>query len=659
VENLKLRGKFFLLLLFPILGIIYFSTISIIEKSELKQNMTDYRFFADLAFKANDLTDEISAERGLSVFSLTGKLEDKNALKTQRQNTDLAIAALKSFLGSYNQAKGFSQNKVFGNMGNILAKLSSVNDTRNLADSGKISIDACIDYYTEINNSIMLILNSGSDSGRAELSNLLRAYYNLMQADENAGLERAYTLRLFSAEKTSREDLLFQINSFISTQNLYLNNFFSQATPSQKEYYYSRITDQLNRQSKTIRNNIISGKISFSPGDLWNLKTEIINRLNEVESFIEKDLYGKVAQYEDNASQALYTFILLTFLALIPAFLIIYQVIKEITTSIYKAGKIADNIASFDLSGDIVVRENQNNEFASLFRSFKKMSENLRNQIQDISKSVQILSSSSVEINTSIAQVAAGATEIAASVSETATVVEELKQTAQVASEKAKFVSDITQKSVQFSQTGEVAVGKMINGMEKMQEQMQFLSNSIIQLSEHNQAIGDIINSVNDLAEQSNLLAVNASIEAAKAGEYGKGFSVVAVEVRELSKQSKQATEQVRRILNDIQKSTNTVVMAIEQGSKTVDSSLQLSGDTGNSLQMLAKSIKDTAQAMMQIELSSKEQLVGSEQVRLAIDDIKNASNQNAQGIRQIEASLQDLKALGDLLKVLIDKYKL
>src|SRR4028119_1286641 len=107
--------------------------------------------------------------------------------------------------------------------------------------------------------------------------------------------------------------------------------------------------------------------------------------------------------------------------------------------------------------------------------------------------------------------------------------------------------------------------------MQRIREQMEAIGESMMRLSEQSQAIGAIIATVDDLAQQSNLLAVNAAIEAAKAGEQGKGFAVVAQEVKSLADQSKQATTQVRTILNDIQKATGAAVMATEQGSKAVE----------------------------------------------------------------------------------------
>ena len=152
--------------------------------------------------------------------------------------------------------------------------------------------------------------------------------------------------------------------------------------------------------------------------------------------------------------------------------------------------------------------------------------------------------------------------------SETTATVEEVKQTAQLSNQKAKFVSESAHRATQISESGKRSVAESIEAMKQIREQMESIAESIVRLSEQGQAIGEIMLTVNDLAEQSNLLAVNASIEAAKAGEQGKGFAVVTQEVRNLAEQSKQATVQVRSILNDIQKATNAAVMVTEQAAR-------------------------------------------------------------------------------------------
>jgi methyl-accepting chemotaxis protein len=243
-------------------------------------------------------------------------------------------------------------------------------------------------------------------------------------------------------------------------------------------------------------------------------------------------------------------------------------------------------------------------------------------------------------------------------VSETTTTVEEVKQTTQMASQKARSVSDSAQKATQVAQRGQQAVADTIAGMHHIQEQTELIAASIVRLSEQSQAIGEIVATVNDLAEQSNLLAVNAAIEAAKAGEQGKGFAVVAQEVKSLAEQSRQATAQVRAILHDVQRGINAAVMAIEQGGKTVEAGVKQSTEAGEAIGLLADHIVESARAAVQIVASSQQQSVGMDQVALAMENIKQASMQNVASSKQTEMAAQDLHGLGQNLKQLMAHYR-
>ncbi|CAA9890864.1 Methyl-accepting chemotaxis sensory transducer [Candidatus Methylobacter favarea] len=317
----------------------------------------------------------------------------------------------------------------------------------------------------------------------------------------------------------------------------------------------------------------------------------------------------------------------------------------------------ASRIAGGDLSARVEAVQRAD-EIGVLINTFAHMIVNLRNMTQEISEVAQVLAGTTGEILASTAQVSANATGTAAAVKETTITVEEVKQTAQVASQKAKYVSDSAQKASQVSKTGRKSVDDTIQGMHRIQEQMQYIAESIVQLSEQSQAIGEITATVNGLAEQSNLLAVNAAIEAAKAGEQGKGFGVVAQEIKSLAEQSKQATAQVRAILGDIQKATSASVLAAEQGNKAVESGMKQSTETGEAIRLLADSISEAAQAATQIAASSQQQMVGMDQVALAMENIKQASFQNVSGTKQAEVAAQRLHELGQKLKQLAAQYK-
>ena len=283
----------------------------------------------------------------------------------------------------------------------------------------------------------------------------------------------------------------------------------------------------------------------------------------------------------------------------------------------------------------------------------------LRGLAKKLEDEVGVLSNSGEEILRSISEASSGVVETAAAVTETTTTVEELKQTAQVSAEKAKNVAEVSEEALNTLQTSEKTVTDTIEWMNRIHEGMGTISESIVKLSDHGKMIREIIDAVNDLAEQSHLLAVNAAIEAAKAGEQGKGFSVVAQEVRSLADQSKQATVQVRNILNDIQNATNAAVMATEQGGKAVSNGLAQSAQTGDSIRSLAQGINNVAQAAAQISLSSQQQLIGVNQVTTAMANIKTASDQHVDHMRQIEGGVQGLNTVGKSLKEQVVQFKL
>jgi methyl-accepting chemotaxis protein len=323
--------------------------------------------------------------------------------------------------------------------------------------------------------------------------------------------------------------------------------------------------------------------------------------------------------------------------------------------SLQEMADVAKKIAASDLR----VQIKPQSEADVLGNAFVIMVQNLRRTTIELAEGVNVLASSASEILAATTQVAAGAAETGTAIAQTTSTVEEVKQTAQVSSQKAKYVSDSAQKATQVAQTGRKSVDASIDGMKKIQTQMESIAESVVKLSEQSQAIGEIIASVNDLAEQSNLLAVNAAIEAAKAGEHGKGFAVVAQEVKSLAEQSKQATAQVRTILNDIQKATTAAVLATEQGSKAVETGVKQSTEAGDAIRLLADGITEAAQAATQIAASSQQQLVGTDQVAMAMENIKQASAQNMAGTKQAEIAAHGLHDLGQKLKQLVEQYKM
>ncbi len=384
--------------------------------------------------------------------------------------------------------------------------------------------------------------------------------------------------------------------------------------------------------------------VAYTPINIHNLKWAVLVKIDEGEAF--QSVYKL---------QKLMIFILLIFL--IGIILVSVTISASIAKPLISMSKVAFQIAQGDLTVEIE-KENRSDEIGILMESIGDMLNHLRKQTKEIINVVNVVSSSVNEITVSLTQVTSGAAETSSAVSETTATVEEVKQTVYLSSEKTKNVSNGAKHSLEISKTGDKATENSIEGMKIINSQMQEIAQSIIALSEKSQNISELIERVDHISEQSNILAVNASIEAAKAGEQGKGFSVVAQEIRNLAEESKQGTKQIRSILKDIQKATNTAVMTTEKGIKVVDVGVQQANEARNAIEKLMENINISAQAAIQIEASSQQQLVGMDQVAIAMEGINEASIQNVETMKQLEEETHRLQEMGYRLKEITEKYK-
>jgi methyl-accepting chemotaxis protein len=290
--------------------------------------------------------------------------------------------------------------------------------------------------------------------------------------------------------------------------------------------------------------------------------------------------------------------------------------------------------------------------------SLLAMIANIKNATTRIGGAVSVLGAATNDILVSTTQSAANASQTASAVAETTSTVEEVRQTSQQASERAQEVYASAQDCALVTVSGMKATDETISRMKQTKEQMDSIGESMVRLTEKSQSIARIIATVDELAQQSRMLAVNAGLEAADAGEFGKRFKVVAREVRSMAEQSKRATAEVREILTEIQKATNAAAMKMEMGSKTVEAALEHSNRSGESIQQLAESAATSARAAAEISQANQQQLAGVDQVVVAMHGIKVATEQNLTSIEQMQSAAHNLDSLGSDLKQLVDFYQ-
>lgn len=379
---------------------------------------------------------------------------------------------------------------------------------------------------------------------------------------------------------------------------------------------------------------------------------------NEIEALVEQNLNN--AQTVLNTEyQGLTQFLwaAVAFL-LIAGALLTFILTRHIARPLSQLTVVAENISKGQLPAAIEVN-GRNDEVGRLAVAFGEMSTYLRELVEELNDGINVLATSSEEILTVTTKVASSTQETATAISEIATTIEEVKQTANVSGEKSKAVLESTKKTRAEAQHGRQSVEETLASMAEIREQMQAVASSIMRLGEQSQAIGEIVASVGELAEKSNLLGVNASIEAAKAGEAGKGFAIVAQEVKALADQSKDSTMQVRSILGEIQRAMNKAVMLAEQSSKAVESGYDQAQTSGDVIQTLGDRIEENSEIATQIVTSSQQQNIGMDQIAQAMENIRQASQDNVSGAHQVDEAAKSLNQLGQKLQSLAARFKL
>ena len=332
-------------------------------------------------------------------------------------------------------------------------------------------------------------------------------------------------------------------------------------------------------------------------------------------------------------------------------------------SSVTRYMTFVESVAKGDLTARLQFPHDQrgrkNDELHRLGVNLNAMVEGLSDTARQIRHVSSGVSAAAAEILAATTQQNASSTEQDAAVTQTIATAEQVRTTVRQTADRAQAVANASQQSLDVSRAGKGAVVDSVNGMQLLRERVESIAENILMLSERTQQIGEIIGTVNDIADQSKMLALNASIEAARAGEEGKGFAVVAMEVRQLAEQSRTATARVRDILNEIQQATNTAVMVTEEGSKGADRGVALVERAGDAIRDLAATIEEAAQSAAQIAASTHQQTNGMEQLTMAMASIQHATGQTVASTRQAEESAKRLDEMAQQLEQTVARYRL
>jgi methyl-accepting chemotaxis protein len=324
---------------------------------------------------------------------------------------------------------------------------------------------------------------------------------------------------------------------------------------------------------------------------------------------------------------------------------------------VYEGIEVLSEIANHNLT--VSVTGNYSGDHELIKSSINGTADSMNEALNDVSEAIHATASASAEISSSTEEMAAGAHEQSAQTTEVAVAIEQMTRTIVETTRSAETAAEHAKKAGEIAEEGGHVVKETVEGINKIADVVTRAAETVKQLGRNSDQIGEIIQVIDDIADQTNLLALNAAIEAARAGEQGRGFAVVADEVRKLAERTTRATKEIAAMIKQIQTDTAEAVDSMNKGTNEVERGKELAHRAGDSLKEIIQATVKVINDIKHVASASEEQSGTAEQISKSVESISNVTNETAAGIQQIAHSAEDLTRLTVTLQSLINKFRI
>jgi methyl-accepting chemotaxis protein len=369
-------------------------------------------------------------------------------------------------------------------------------------------------------------------------------------------------------------------------------------------------------------------------------------------------LFEQLDALESGSAVLMWTVGLSTLLALVTGLLVATYLGKAISRGATLALERAEAIAQGDLTGDEIVISSRD-ELGQLAVAINKMQTSMKRIIESIDTNTQQLASASEELSATAGEQSASAGTQTDQTNQVATAMQEMSATVAQISESSMKAAEAARKASSTAQHGGKVVEDTLDKMKDIAHSVGDTAKRVEALGKRSDQIGQITGVIDDIADQTNLLALNAAIEAARAGEQGRGFAVVADEVRKLAERTSKATKEIAGMIRSIQEETRSAVAAMEGGTQQVRAGVETTMQAGSSLKEIIHSAEEVGEMVTQIASAATEQSAATEEINASIAQIAKITSGSSESAQESAKACHELSTLALDLKNLVSQFKL
>ena len=656
LNRISLRQKLITLTAIPLLAAILFAMLLIVKGSQEAEGASKVSQLMRLAVVNSQLVHELQKERGLTGgFYGSGGSEDfRQKLASQRQETNgkkqaklAETRTLETLINELGLEEINATNKQL---------IKEIENIRAKVDNQSIPVSEALGFYTRVNASLLSVVSSVAELANSpEIKQQGLAYYNFVQAKERAGIERAVMTNVFGQNSISLK-MYSRFKELVLLQNTYLSEFENLATKEMLQFYQQAVqvpaVGEVNRYRAIAEDKNISGQFNVNASDWFKSTTNRINMLKSVEDKIVDIVLvqANAQESEINIANGIYlaAALVLGALCIGLAFIITKDVNKQVRALVDILEYCSDKKAL-----DKTLAVNGQDEFSQIASALNQVLSSFRDAISQITHSSEMLATSSEQNSVTAAQSSSALNSQKEQTYLVATAIEEMTQTINEVSGNTAETAEAVTEAERIAQSSESVIKESAEQIQQVAGNVSQVHEIVANLNESSAEITNVVDVIKSVAEQTNLLALNAAIEAARAGEQGRGFAVVADEVRTLAQRTQESTQQIESIINNFAQATGQAFTIIGDCQQSTEVSVEKANSIIEEIHILQENIANISQMTIQVATAAEEQVAVANEISGNVNNISNAADDSALAATQIADTSQSQSLLASDLKTL------